>query len=84
MFSTEKENSKQTADDNIKTTTTSIPEPIEDGPPANLLQNSYEAIASGDLHNNTIVEMNNKRTATTTNTNKRSRNASEGSNDNTL
>ena len=54
MFSTEKENSKQTADDNIKTTTTSIPEPIEDGPPANLLQNSYEAIASGDLHNNTI------------------------------
>merc|ERR1712223_1336132 len=66
MFSTsttEKENnSKQqtTADDiNIKTTTTSIPEPIEDGPPANLLQNSYEAISSGDLHNNSnIVEMN--------------------------
>jgi hypothetical protein len=91
MFSTsttEKENnSKQqtTADDiNIKTTTTSIPEPIEDGPPANLLQNSYEAISSGDLHNNSnIVEMNNKRTA-----NKRQRNASsessEGSNDNTL
>merc|ERR1719189_3465799 len=91
MFSTsttEKENnSKQqtTADEiNIKTTTTSIPEPIEDGPPANLLQNSYEAISSGDLHNNSnIVEMNNKRTA-----NKRQRNASsessEGSNDNTL
>ena len=51
MFGTEKENSQQTAD--IKTT--SIPEPIENAPPANLLQNSYEAIASGDLHNNTTT-----------------------------